>query len=137
MDEPNKQKVPNPILSGKKILWVEDDTFLSSLIAERLSTEGCELHHAKNGEEAFAVLETVKPDLILLDLLLPGVSGFDLLKSIRSGETTKNIPVIVLSNLGQKADLERGMRLGATKYLIKATAGLDEIVAEAAKVLSS
>lgn len=126
----------NSLLSGKKIFWVEDDDFLSSLIAQRLSTEGCELHHARNGDEALKMLSNLKPDIIILDLLLPGLSGFDLLEAIRAMPNQQKTPVIILSNLGQKADLDKGLALGASKYLIKATTSLDDILAEIVKTLS-
>ncbi|MDO8594411.1 MAG: response regulator [bacterium] len=129
------QSTPNLPLSGKKIMWVEDDKFLSDIIARKLSAQGCVLSHATEGEEALRLLEKEQPDLILLDILLPGLSGFEILTRIMANEKTKHIPVILLSNLGQKADIEKGKSLGAVRFLIKATVTLDEIVEEIKTVL--
>ena len=122
-------------LAGKKIMWVEDDKFLSDIIARKLSMQGCSLLHATEGEEALRMLEKEQPDLILLDILLSGIDGFEILKRLKSGEKTKHIPVILLSNLGQKEDIEKGKTLGAARFLIKATVTLDEIVEEIKTVL--
>ena len=100
-----------------------------------MAAEKCVLFHASNGEEAVKIFETETPDVVLLDILLPGIDGFEILKKIRANEKTKNTPVIILSNLGQKTDLEKGKELGATKFLIKATVNLDEIVGEIKKTL--
>jgi CheY-like chemotaxis protein len=90
----------------------------------------CEMFLAKNGEEAFAYLASAKqpPHVIVLDLVLPGMSGFDILKKIRDDSALTDVPVIVLSNLNQSADLERAKILGAQKFMVKASASLDEIV---------
>ncbi|MBI5004343.1 response regulator [Candidatus Kaiserbacteria bacterium] len=122
-------------LAGRKILWVEDDQFLSSILAVKLSHEGCAGLYAKNGEEAIEILNREIPDIILLDLLLPGMTGFDVLKAIRSNPKLSNVPIIVLSNLGQKEDMEKTKELGANKYLIKAEHDLDDIVNEVIKAL--
>lgn len=122
-------------LVGKKIMWVEDDKFLSDIIAQKLSTQGCVLFHATEGTEAFKILEREHPDLILLDILLPGIDGFEILKRIKSDEKTKHTPVVLLSNLGQKEDIEKGKMLGAARFLIKATVTLDEIISEIKAVL--
>jgi CheY-like chemotaxis protein len=122
-------------LEGKKVMWVEDDKFLSDIIARKLSREKCVLHHATEGESAIAMAEKEQPDVILLDILLPGIDGFEILSRLKSNPLTKNIPVIFLSNLGQQSDIERGQRLGAARFLVKATVTLDEIVNEIKKVL--
>jgi len=127
---------PAPRLSKQKILWVEDDQFLSSILAVKLSHEGCTGFYAKDAEEALEILNREVPDVILLDLLLPGMSGFDLLKTIRENPRMAQVPLIVLSNLGQKEDIDKTKALGATKYLIKAEHDLDDIVNEVAKVLT-
>lgn len=123
-------------LSGQKILWVEDDQFLSSILAVKLSHEGSVGFYAKNGEEALEILGRETPDIILLDLLLPGMTGFEVLQAIRANSKMANVPIIVLSNLGQKEDMEKTKQLGATKYLIKAEHDLDDIVNEVAKALA-
>lgn len=122
-------------LKGKKIMWVEDDQFLSEIIARKLGAAGCILLHAADGGTAWKLLEKEKPDLILLDILLAGLDGYEILKRIKANKDTAMIPVILLSNLGQKEDLEKGKKLGAARFLIKATVTLDEIVQEIKTVL--
>lgn len=123
-------------LAHHKILWVEDDQFLSSILAVKLSHEGCTGLYAKNGEEALGILDHETPDAILLDLLLPGMSGFEFLKAVRANPRLSHVPVIILSNLGQKEDIEKTKELGASKYLVKAEHDLDDIVNEVAKTLA-
>lgn len=113
---------------AKKILVIEDDKFLRELIVRKLLKEGMETVEAVDGEEGQAKVKSEKPDLILLDLILPGIDGFQLLSQIKSDPELKLIPVIILSNLGQKEDIERGMQLGATDYLIKAHFTPGEVV---------
>jgi len=122
-------------IEGKKIMWIEDDKFLSDVIARKLSKERCKLIHAADGEQALVVLEKELPDIVLLDILLPGLDGFEILSRIKANEKTKNIPIIILSNLGQKADIEKGKKLGAACFLVKATVTLDEIIEEVKAVL--
>lgn len=122
-------------LAGKKILWVEDDAFLSGLIGQRFGGLGATLFSAATGEQAIQTARTEKPDIILLDILLPGLGGFDILKVLKQDPATKDIPVVILSNLSQQDDIEKGKTLGAVSFLIKATVNLDEIVAEAKRVL--
>lgn len=117
-------------IKAKTIMWVEDDRFLSDIIARKLSNEGACLLHAGDGEQAMEILSREKPDIILLDILLPGMDGFEILKWIKKDEKSKDIPVILLSNLGQQTDIEKGTDLGAEKFLVKATVSLDEIVSE-------
>ena len=123
-------------LQDKKILWVEDDTFLSDIIARKMSTVSAQLLHANDGAQTFKILENETPDLIVLDILLPGMSGYEILEKIKQDEKVKNIPVIILSNFGQKSEVEKGLSLGAQKYLIKATLTLDEIILEMGKILA-
>ncbi|MSR71173.1 MAG: response regulator [Candidatus Taylorbacteria bacterium] len=122
-------------LNGKKIMWVEDDKFLSDIAMRKLSTQNCTLVHVTTGEEALGRIESDMPDIVVLDLLLPGMTGFQILQSIKSNPKIKHIPVILLSNLGQESDVEKGETLGAVRFLIKATVTLDEIVREIKKVL--
>jgi DNA-binding response OmpR family regulator len=117
-------------LVGKRILWVEDDKFLGNIVSKRMSEYKCEMYLAKNGDEAFAYLAKQKepPHIIVLDLVLPGMSGFDILKNIRNDSALAAVPVIILSNLNQSADVDRAKILGAQKFMVKASASLDEIV---------
>lgn len=104
----------------KKILIIEDDKFLRELIVQKLIKEGYDAAEAIDGEEGIKKVKTVKPDLVLLDLILPGIDGFEVLTRMKEDPSLVQIPVIILSNLGQKDDVERGLKLGAVDYLIKA-----------------
>jgi len=120
----------------KTILIVEDDEFLRSLTAKRLEKENYHIEVAIDGENAISVMETTRPDLILLDLLLPGKDGFEVLKKIRETEATKIIPVIIFSNLGQKEDIEKAKALGVDDFLIKANFTLDDVVSKINKLIN-
>ena len=104
----------------KTILIIEDDKFLRDLIAQKLLKEGFDISEAIDGEQGFKKVKEDRPDLILLDLILPGIDGFEVLAKIKEDPVLAEIPVIILSNLGQKDDIERGLKLGAVDYLIKA-----------------
>ena len=123
---------------GKKILLVEDDNFLSELLAKKLSEEAATVTRAADGEEAVKfITENPKFDLILLDLMLPKMGGFQVLEKMNADEAKKGTPVIILSNLGQKNDVEKGVAMGAKKFLVKAILSLDEIVDATAEVLAA
>ncbi len=107
-------------MSKKHILLVEDDGFLASIYAQRLEVEGYEVSLASNGEDGVRLALKDHPALILLDLVMPKLDGFQVLERLKQEENTKAIPVLILSNLGQKEDIERCASLGAAGYLIKA-----------------
>jgi len=113
---------------AKRILIVEDDKFLRELILHKLIKEGYDVIEAADGEEGIKKATEEKPDLALLDLILPGIDGFEVLYRMKASPETSSIPVIILSNLGQKDDVEKGMRLGASDYLIKAHFTPGEII---------
>ena len=110
------------------IFIIEDDKFLRELIVRKLNDEGFDVSEAIDGEEGIKGIKEKKPDLILLDLVLPGIDGFEVLSQIKSDSELSSIPVIIISNLGQKEDIEKGMKLGAADYLIKAHFDPNEIV---------
>jgi len=118
-----------------KVLILEDDKFLRELIAQKLQREGFLISEAIDGEEGLKKIKEENPDLVLLDLILPGIDGFEVLKKIKDDESTSQIPVIVLSNLGQKDDVDRGIKLGAVDYLIKAHFTPREIIEKIKKAL--
>jgi len=120
----------------KKILWVEDDPLLSDMISRKCLANACLLLHATDADQTFEILKKEKPDIIILDILLPGKNGFEILRDIKSNDSLKEIPVIILSNFGQKDEIEKGLKLGAKKYLIKATLTLDEILFQVNDLLS-
>lgn len=123
------------IKNAPKILIVEDDKFLRELITQKLITEGFNVCSVIDGEEAFRLLEEDQPKLILLDLILPGIDGFEILTRLKQNQKTSSIPVIVLSNLGQKEDIDRAMSLKAADYLVKANFTPGEIIAKIKKIL--
>ena len=122
-------------LKDKKIMWIEDDQFLSGIIAQKLSSHGGTLIHSSNGEDGLAMVKKELPDVLILDILLPGISGFEVLEGIKTDDATKNIPVVMFSNLGDPEDIKKAKDLGATKFLVKATLIPDELVNELAAVI--
>lgn len=119
-----------------KILVVEDDNFLRGVLTQKLEKEGLDPIEAMDGTEAIKIAEEQVPNLILLDLILPGVDGFEVLEALKANEKTSKIPVLVLSNLGQKDDVDRAVKLGAEEYLIKAHHTPDEILERIRKILN-
>lgn len=123
---------------GPVVLIVEDDSFLRDICTKKLIKEGFRVIAAIDGEQALKDIEKNKIDIILLDIILPAIDGFEVLKKIRSHKKTniKNVPVIMLSNLGQDDDISKAMDLGANGYLIKAHFTTDEIVEKIKKELT-
>lgn len=116
-------------IKNKTIFLIEDDKFLSKLLGGKLTNAGCNYIYAADANEAIAILEHNIPDVIILDLLLPGgIDGFSLLQKIKSDERLKNIPVIILSNLSSPGEIAHGMKLGAYRYLVKASIVPDEVL---------
>lgn len=124
------------VIKNSTILIIEDDKFLRELISQKLIAEGFNVFSVVDGEEAFKILEKTKAHLILLDLILPGADGFEILSRLKKDQRTSAVPVIVLSNLGQKEDIDRAASLGAVDYMIKANSTPSEIVARIKEVLS-
>jgi len=118
-----------------KILLIEDDPLLIDIYTTKLKQVGFEVTVVENGGQAVVAVEENHPDIVLLDIVLPQVDGWDILRKIKQEESTKHIPVFVLSNLGQKEEIEKGIRLGATKYLIKAHYTPSEVVKEIQKIV--
>jgi len=112
------------------VLLVEDDPFLSSVLRMKLEKESFKVVRASDGDEAlnFLIEQGVKPDLILLDLILPKKNGFEVLETIRQDPLLEKLPVIIISNLGQPSDIERGKALGVIDYFIKARLSVEELV---------
>lgn len=103
----------------KKIMIVEDDVFVMDIYQTKLAQEGFEIIPALNGVEAMEKLQTITPDLMLLDIIMPYMDGLEVLRKVKADERLKNIPVILLTNLSQKDDIDKGLGLGANDYLIK------------------
>ena len=119
----------------KKILFIEDESALQKTFGEILCQEGYEMISALDGEIGLRLAKDKKPDLILLDLVLPKIHGFEVLKQLKTDKETKDIPVIVLTNLEGIGDVDKALGLGATTYLVKAQYGLEEIVEKIKKAL--
>ncbi len=117
------------------MLLVEDDVFLSSIYQKKFEMEGYKVTTADNGEKALVEAKAKKPSIIMLDILLPKLDGFAVLTQLKADETTKDIPVILLTNLGQKDDVEKGLQMGAVDYLIKAHFKPSEVVDKIKKAL--
>ncbi|MDD2678253.1 MAG: response regulator [Candidatus Pacebacteria bacterium] len=112
------------------VLLVEDDPFLSSILQLKLEKESFQVVRAGDGEEALNLLieQRVKPDLVLLDLILPKKNGFEVLENIRQDPLLEKLPIIIISNLGQPSDIDRGKALGIIDYFVKARLSIDELV---------
>ncbi len=115
-------------MEGKKVMIFEDDDFLRSLVVTKLQKESLLVTTNVDGANALASVKAEKPDIILLDLMLPAASGFDILKELRNDAEAKDIKVIIFSNLGDEEDITKGNELGATDYLVKSNFTLDELV---------
>lgn len=120
----------------KTILVVEDDKFLRELMTQKLTREGFQISQAVDGEEGIKKIKEEKPGLVLLDLILPGIDGFEVLSRVKGDPDISNTPVIILSNLGQREDIERGMKMGAADYLIKAHFTPGEIIEKIKNIIT-
>lgn len=120
-----------------KILIVEDDPFLSEMYATKLAQEKFEIEFAKDGKEALTKTKEAKPDLILLDIVLPKMDGFEVLQKIKKDPELKKIKIIALTNLGQKEEIERGYALGVDDYIVKAHFTPTEVIAKVKQVLKN
>lgn len=123
MDQP-----PSVSGNGKKILFVEDDDALAGVYLVRLQAEGFEVKRVANGEEALAAATQYKPDLVLLDVMMPKVSGFDVLDILRNTPETANLKVVMLTALSQEADRKRAQELGVDDYLVKSQVVITDVI---------
>jgi len=129
------QKANTASLEGKKIMWVEDDQFINDIIARKFSATKCVFFHSSEGEEALRIINKEMPDIIMLDIVLSGMDGFEILRRIKNDPKIKHIPVIFLSNLGQASDIEKSKKLGAVRFLIKAAVTPNTIIDQIKEVL--
>ena len=121
--------------SQKTVLVVEDDTFLAQLLTNRLQRAGLAVTRAGDGEEALRILKNTKPDLILLDIILPKKSGFEVMEEIQKDPLLKRAPIVIISNLGQDEDMARGRQLGAIEYYVKAQTSIEDLVSKVQQIL--
>jgi len=120
-----------------KILFVDDDNFLRKVYKSELGEQGYEVILAADGEEGLEKAQISDPDLIILDMIMPQKNGFEVLTELQSNPATSNIPVIILSNLGQEDDIKKGLDLGAVDYLVKDNITLAVIVDKVSHYLNS
>jgi DNA-binding response OmpR family regulator len=144
IDTPAKQPEPVavsteevPEANGERILLIEDDQFLRELMVTKLKREGFTVFAAVDGREGAEMIKTEHPQLVLLDIILPGLDGFSVLQGARASSDPKiaKVPIVLLSNLGQDSDVQKGRQLGATDYLIKANLTIDEIIKKVRKYI--
>lgn len=119
----------------KQILLIEDDPFLIEIYATKLKEAGYSVSVAEDGDQGLRVIKQKRPDLVLLDVVLPNFNGWEILRKIKRNNKLKDLKVVVLSNLGEKEEIEKGLKLGATKYLVKAHYTPSEVVKEIKKIL--
>lgn len=123
-------------MEKKKLLIIEDDLVLQKALCDYLVTENFEIKCAEDGEVGIRMALTEKPDLILLDIVLPKKDGYAVLQEVRADERARHIPIVLLTNLGSIADVEKALELGATTYLVKADYRLEEVTAKIKEILN-
>lgn len=124
--------------NGKVVFFVEDDMFFAKIISRHITQAGGKVIHAINGQEALTKILESTPDIIVLDLMLPGgVDGFEVLEKVKQDPKTKDLPVVIVSNLDQPADIDRGLKLGAYRFLVKASVTPPEIIEQIYSALTS
>jgi len=124
------QAATPPQPAAKKILLVEDDDNLADIYTKRLTEEGFEVERIADGEDALAAALNFRPDLVLLDIMMPKVSGFEVLKILRETPTTSKVKIIMITALGQEADQHQAASLGADDYLVKSQVVIADVVAK-------
>jgi DNA-binding response OmpR family regulator len=120
-------------VSPKKILVAEDDAFLSTLLKNRLAREGFDVLTVGHGDEVIPLIKKEKPDLLLLDIILPGKVGYDILEDL--SKAGSKLPFMVISNLSQDEDIKRAKSYGALEYFVKAKIGIDDLVSRVKQAL--
>lgn len=121
---------------AKKVLLVDDDPLIIRMYQNKLSNDGYQVATAFNGEEAFSKIAKEKPDIILLDIMMPKMNGVEVLKKLKSDDATKDIPVIILTNLGDSSeDVESAKKLGALDYVVKSDITLKELSKKVSSVI--
>lgn len=118
-----------------KVLLIEDDKMIIDMYTLKFTQEGYDVTQAENGEDGLKQAQTSNPEVILLDIILPKMDGFTVLKELKKDPKLKNIPVVLLTNLGQDGDVKKGLELGATDYLIKANFTPAQVVDKVKSVL--
>ena len=123
-----KIKIPKEIMKNIKIVLIEDDEILSKVINEELKDAGFDVYPAFDGPKGLDLVRLKKPDLILLDLVLPGMHGFEVLEKLKKESDTSGAPVMILTMLGSDDDIKKGIQLGADDYVVKSQHAVGEII---------
>lgn len=124
-----------PDIQVLKIIIIEADEFLSDIYKTKFESEGFKVTAINDGAKGLKAIQVKKPDIVLLDVLLPKLDGFTILQTLKKDEATKGIPVVLLTSLGQKEDVKKGLEMGAADYLIKAHFKPSETVDKVKKIL--
>ena len=124
-------------LQGLNVLWVEDDSFLAEFITKTLKGAGAEVDYNNTGEQALEKIDGTAYDVVLTDILLPGVDGWEVISKARASEKNANVPIIVFSNLGRQDEVNKGIELGADRFIVKSSIHPRELVAEINKAIES
>ena len=124
-------------MDQKKVLSIEDDVFLSSLVSGKLIEAGFSVITAATGADGLAKIKLERPHLVLLDIMLPDMGGFEILEKLKTDPDTRAIPVIILSNLGGRDEIEKGIELGAASYLVKSNILPHEVAEMVSQITSS
>jgi len=119
----------------KNILLIEDEPLLGALLKQKLEKSGFDVTLLRDGAQALEYLKANKPDLVLLDIILPKISGFELMEKIQSDSGFQSPPIIIVSNLGQDSDIKKGEKLGAVGYFVKARISMEDLVEKVARFL--
>jgi len=120
----------------KSILLIEDDPFIAEIYSTKLKEEGFEVDTVQEGKSAFKIIKEKKPDLLLLDVVLPNIDGWEILRKVKQTPELSHIKIIILSNLEERPEIEKGFQLGADKYLVKAHYTPKDVICEVKKVLT-
>lgn len=121
---------------SKKVLWVEDDSFLKNIIAQNLSQQHLEVLYAVEGASVLQIAQKEQPAVIVLDILLPGIDGLEVLTRLKAAPETKHIPVLMFSNFDDKEKIEQSKALGAEDFFVKAVTPLEEIIEKIQQIIS-
>lgn len=143
MSDSNSNKIEAAIttyqqksLGEVKILMVEDDPFLSEIVIMKLSAEGCIPYSTANGAEAVGLVEQFRPHVVILDLMLPGLPGEEVLKQLKANPELKDIPVVIFSNKSEEEGIRENLKNGAAKYLVKSSTDIQKLPSIIAEVIA-
>lgn len=135
MEENTIKDPAKKYISGKKVMWIEDDPILNDIMTRWLARYSVNIVHATNGTDGLEIMRKELPDILLLDIMLPDIDGFTILERMNNDPDLKDIPVILFSNLSHQDDIDKGYKLGASRYIVKSTVFLENLATEIKNVL--